>query len=189
MVESKEQLYALWMFFSSPSPFANTTLVTRALWLLRTEIGAFLFTSLSSFSWWTFRRFRDAPSFSKDWGAGTSWEEGILISQSPINESQPAVKRRLFGEEVEEDEDIIEIGAVCRCREATGRELCAEELYAVNRAVLSCDDVAIIVSSSSDIDSWDPLEVRMQRPVIGALWARNECREDRAASKKRTCPS
>ena len=78
---------------------------------------------------------------------------------------------------------------MCRCREATGRELYAEELYAVNRAVLSCDDVAIIVSSSSDIDSWDPLEVRMQRPVIGALWARNECREDRAASKKRTCPS
>ncbi len=117
-VESNPALTAVLL-----SDFTNIALDTRAVWLLRTFRGAFLF-GLVSWSSPTLRLFFLSVPSSK----ATSSVVGIEVSQNPIRPSLEAVSK------YEPDElEVIEVsGAVCKWREASVR---AEAVGPVERVI------------------------------------------------------
>lgn len=81
------------------------------------------------------------------------------VSHRPRSESQPDVRRC----EPELDEVICEMGAECRCRDASVRGVSSEVIEMdVRRAVISCEALAMMRSSES--------EGRTCTDVMGAEW-------------------
>jgi hypothetical protein len=150
-VESNPQLTA-------PPPGENLTADTRAVCERSTAEGAFVFTGPPSC---TFRRFlrSGAATVSR----GTSSVSGMLVDQSPMRPSQPAV--RIFSPSRLDATSAR--GESCKCSAASGVEVVSVPSSEMRDicAVRSCEAVTRSTSWSEGAAGLDDTTVK---EVIGA---------------------